>query len=121
MSGYYNDEDEYQRRKSRQARPVYEEEIVESRRSRPARDRGDRDGGGSRDLIKRRDDDSSSTEEIPRDFPPGDATYVKRKTKVTKAAPRARSTGRYEARSDKYSDSYAYSDRDRRSRRSDST
>lgn len=73
MSHY--DDDPPRRRKSHrtrdQDRPVYEEEVYESRGSRGA-------GVRQKALVRRsRDDSSDSVEEVQRDFPPGGGAYVK--------------------------------------------
>ncbi|KAL9593169.1 MAG: hypothetical protein Q9179_006053 [Wetmoreana sp. 5 TL-2023] len=97
----YYDDDPPRRRKSHRRdrdrdrdRPVYEEEVYESRGSK---------GAGTRQnaLVRRpRDDDSDSVEEVRRDFPPGGGGY-------------ARSHRQRRARSAGYDDDY-YEPRRRR-------
>ena len=111
MSGYYDDDYSRPRRSHRSSRrPVYEEEIIETRNGRPSQ--------AQMDLVRRRDSDSD-VEEVRRDFPPGqDGTYVSRKYSTRDRyapAPRARSHGRYD--DDTYS--YASHRSDHRRRRRD--
>ena len=92
MSGYYDDEQPRRHRSHRHSRPVYEEEIIESRQTRGAGREPDR-----MELVRRRDSDES-VEEVRRDFPPGDGTYIKRKTTTRdRYAPRTHSTDRRSA------------------------
>ncbi|KAL8931975.1 MAG: hypothetical protein Q9211_006609 [Gyalolechia sp. 1 TL-2023] len=82
MSHY--DDDPPRRRKSHRTRerdrPVYEEEVYESRGSRGA-------GARQKALVRRpRDDDSDSVEEVHRDFPPGGGAYVKSRQRRAKSA-----------------------------------
>lgn len=97
MSGYY-EEDAPRRHRHHHSRraPVYEEEIIENRTSRPSR---------QTDLIRRnRDSSSDSVEDIRRDFGPGD--YVQRRTTVRDIYPaqRARSADRSRHYDDHYGD-----------------
>ena len=78
MSYDYDPQDAPRRRKterSRRDRPVYEEEIIETRNGPPR-------GGRTTDLARRPRDDSDSIEEIQREFPPGEGAYVRRRTTV---------------------------------------
>ena len=87
---YYDDEPRRHRshREHRDSRPVYEEEVIEARRSRPKRE------PEHMELVRRRDSDES-VEEVRRDFPPGEGSYVQRRTTTRdKYAPRARSMDR---------------------------
>lgn len=81
---------------------MYEEEVIEQRSSRPAR---------QMELMRRpRSDSSDSVEEIRRDLP-RDATYIKRRSVVRDGhVPRARS----EDRKGRYEESYSGSRRSRR-------
>lgn len=81
MSGYY---EEPKRRSHRSKRPVYQEEVVESRTGR---------SGRGTDLVRRRDS-SDSIEEVRRDFPPENAYIQRRYTARDKYAPRTRSVDR---------------------------
>ena len=96
MGSYYDDEAPRRHKHRSSRRPVYEEEeVIESRSSRPQR---------QMDLVRRpRDDSSSSVEEVRRDFAPGDGANVYRRTTVRDkyAAPRARSV-----ENDRYDDRY---------------
>ncbi|KAL8717227.1 MAG: hypothetical protein Q9225_005512 [Loekoesia sp. 1 TL-2023] len=69
---YYDDDPPRRRRSHRHRdRPVYEEDVYESRGSRGA-------GARQNALVRRpRDDDSDSVEEVQRDFPPGGGAYTK--------------------------------------------
>jgi len=111
MSGYY-DADSPRRHKHHSHRaPVYQEEIIESRTSRPQR---------QMDLVRRpRDDSASSIEEVRRDFAPGDG-YVQRRTIVRDKYPptRARSVDNNDYYDD-YSRGSRRSDGGRRSKRYD--
>lgn len=84
--GSYYDEDPPRKHRAHRRRPVYEEEeIIESRSARPQR---------QMDLVRRRDESTSSVEEVRRDFaPPGEATKVYRRTTTRDkySAPRTRS------------------------------
>ena len=71
MSSYYDDETP-RRRSHRKSRPVYEEEIIERRSTKPK-------DSGQMQLVRRRDSEDS-VEEVRRDFPPGDGTYIQRRT-----------------------------------------
>jgi hypothetical protein len=104
---YYDDEVPRRHRSHRHSRPVYEEEIIESRTTRP------RAPPQQMELVRRRDSDES-IEEVRRDFPPGDGTYIQRKTTTRDRYPRARSMDR---RSYYEEDDY-YRDEPRRVRRS---
>jgi hypothetical protein len=114
MSSYY-DADAPRRHKTHRSHraPVYqEEEIVESRTSRPQR---------QMELVRRpRDDSTSSIEEVRRDFPPGDGAYIKRRTVVRDKYPPARARS---VDNDSYYDDYSRgnrrSDGGRRSKRYD--
>lgn len=114
MSGYYNEyEDQPRRQKShRSRRPVYEEEIIEQRTTRPARQM-------PMDLVRRRDDSSDSVEEVARDFPPGGGYQRRSKTyHDSYPPPRARSIGRKtHSYNDYYYEDSRRSDGDVRSRR----
>jgi hypothetical protein len=108
MSNYYDDEAPRRHKSHRSRRPVYEEEVVEQRTSRPAR---------QMDLVRRpRDESTSSVEDIRRDFAPGDGTYVQRRKVVREkyAPPRARSVEH-----DSYYDDRSRDGGSRRSRRRD--
>lgn len=103
MSGYYDDDPPRRQKSSRSSRrPVYEEEVIEQRSSRPSR---------QMELVRRpRDDSSDSVEEIKRDLP-RNATYVKRRSVVRDVnPPRARSADRRGSNEESYAGS-------RRSRR----
>ena len=108
MSGYFDDEP---RRRSHRTsrRPVYEEEVIETRNPRPSR---------QMDLIPRRDSDDS-VEEVRRDFAPGDGTYVSRRvaTRDRFNPPAPRSSGR----STYYSEDDHHGDRRRRRNRESMT
>ena len=107
MSGYYDDGDRPRRSHRSSRRPVYEEEIIETRNPRGSRQ-------PQMDLVRRRDSDDD-IEEVRRDFPPGDGAYISRhyQTKERYAPqPRARSAGR-----GSYYDDDSYYDSRRKSRR----
>ena len=114
---YYDDDRPPRRNRStkeRRPRDYTEEETYVGR--------GGLDPRDSRQLVRRRDDSTSSVEEITRDFAPGEGSgYVRRKTVVregVRPARRARSVGRYD---DGYDDSRRsdYASSKRSSKRSD--
>ena len=82
---YYEDEQPRRHRSHRHSRPVYEEEQRSYRPKPPPQ---------HMELIRRRDSDES-VEEVRRDFPPGDGTYIQRKTTTRDRYPRARSVDRH--------------------------
>ena len=86
MSGYYDDDTPRRRSHRTSRRPVYEEEVIETRGPRANR---------TTDLIRRRDSDED-VEEVRRDFAPGEGAYVSRKysARERRAPARARSVGR---------------------------
>lgn len=88
MSSYYEDETP-RRRSHRKSRPVYEEEIVERRTTKQPREANAQQY--NTEIVRRRDSDES-VEEVRRDFPPGDGTYIQRRTTTRdRHAPRRRS------------------------------
>ena len=95
---YYDDEQPRRHRSHRHSRPVYEEEVIESRQTRPRRE------PEHMELVRRRDSDDS-VEEVRRDFLPGDGTYIQRKTTTRdRYPPRARSVDRRSYYDDEYDD-----------------
>ncbi len=112
MSGYYEDDEPRRHRSHRTSRrPVYEEEVVESRGARPTR---------GMDLVRRRDSDESS-EEIRREYPPGEGGYVQSRRytrdKYAPAPARARSAGRHHGGGGFHDDRSDDDGRDRRRRK----
>ena len=98
---YYDDEQPRRHRSHRHSRPVYEEEVIETRQSKPSRREPEH-----MELVRRRDSDDS-VEEVRRDFPPGggDGMYVQRRTTTRdRYAPRTRSMDRHSRYDDEYDD-----------------
>jgi hypothetical protein len=87
MSGYYDDEEPRRHRSHRSRRPVYEEEVVETRTTRAPASR-------QMDLVRRpRDESEDSIEEVRRDYIPVGAAR-RGAGRDPYAQPRARSVGR---------------------------